>query len=197
MARTWFVTGSSRGRGHAFAKAVIESGDRLAAAARNPKDLENLVELGGERVVAVALDVTDASAAQRAVATAVDRFGRLDVVVNHAGYGNVAPVEDTRQLGQPPMRRSWNDPSETLVVVARPMQKPEKRSDVGDRRRAGGRRRRNRLLMLDGGKDLLRRQPPEVLGGVVMSEPDQKASSAQKDAIAGLRLEAPYLDQIS
>jgi NAD(P)-dependent dehydrogenase (short-subunit alcohol dehydrogenase family) len=95
MERTWLVTGSSRGLGHALAKAVIASGDRLVATARNPKDLEDLAELGGERVVAVALDVTDASAAQQAVATAVDRFGRLDVVVNNAGYGNVAPVEDT------------------------------------------------------------------------------------------------------
>ncbi len=93
------------------------------------------------------------------------------------------------------MRCSWNDPSEIPVVLAGPMQKAEKRSDVGDSRRAGGRRRRERQLMLDGGKDLLRCQPPEVLARVVMPEPDQKASSAQKDAIAGLRLKAPYLAQ--
>jgi len=78
-----------------LAKAVIESGDRLVATARDPMDLHDLVELGGERVVAAPLDVTDSSAAEQAVATAVDRFGRLDVVVNNAGYGNVAPVEDT------------------------------------------------------------------------------------------------------
>ena len=95
MQRTWLITGCSRGLGHALAKAIIESGDRLVATARNAKDLEDLVELGGERVAAVALDVTDSSAAQQAVATAVQRFGRLDVVVNNAGYGNVAPVEDT------------------------------------------------------------------------------------------------------
>jgi NAD(P)-dependent dehydrogenase (short-subunit alcohol dehydrogenase family) len=96
MERTWLVTGSSRGLGRALAKAIIASGDRLVATARNPKDLEDLVDQGGDRVVAVALDVTDASAAQQAVATAIDRFGRLDVVVNNAGYGNVAPIEDTR-----------------------------------------------------------------------------------------------------
>jgi len=95
MERTWLVTGSSRGLGYALAKAVIASGDHLVATARNPKALDDLVELGGRRVVAVPLDVTDASAARKAVETAVERFGRLDVVVNNAGYGNVAPVEDT------------------------------------------------------------------------------------------------------
>ena len=95
MARIWLITGSSRGLGHALAKAVIEGGDRLVATARDPNDLADLVELGGDRVVAASLDVTDSSAADKAVATAVDRFGRLDVVVNNAGYGNVAPIENT------------------------------------------------------------------------------------------------------
>jgi hypothetical protein len=94
------------------------------------------------------------------------------------------------------MRCSWNDTSEILVVVASPMQKSEKRSDVRDRRRAGGRRRRERQLMLDGGKNLLRCQSLEVLAGVVMADPDQKAPSAQKDAIAGLGLKTPHPAQI-
>jgi NAD(P)-dependent dehydrogenase (short-subunit alcohol dehydrogenase family) len=95
MVRTWLITGCSRGLGYALAKAVIETGDRLVATARDSRDLDDLVELGGGRVVSVSLDVTDSSAAEKAVATAVDRFGGLDVVVNNAGYGNVAPVEDT------------------------------------------------------------------------------------------------------
>ena len=95
MARTWLITGCSRGLGNALAKAVLEGGDNLVATARNQNDLAALVELGGDRVVAVALDVTDTSAAARAVATAIDRFGGLDIVVNNAGYGNVSPIEDT------------------------------------------------------------------------------------------------------
>jgi NAD(P)-dependent dehydrogenase (short-subunit alcohol dehydrogenase family) len=95
MARTWLITGCSRGLGNALAKAVLEGEDHLVATARDRNDLADLVELGGDRVVAVALNVTDASAAERAVATAIDHFGGLDIVVNNAGYGNVSPIEDT------------------------------------------------------------------------------------------------------
>ncbi len=95
MARIWLITGCSRGLGLALAKAVITTGDNLVATARKTEDLADLVELGGDRVAAVSLDVTDEVAAQKAVATAVDHFGGLDVVVNNAGYGNVSPVEDT------------------------------------------------------------------------------------------------------
>jgi len=95
MAKTWLITGSSRGLGNALARAVLASGDRLVATARDPETLADLVLAGGDRVLALPLDVTDASAAQHAVATATDRFGGLDVVVNNAGYGNVEPVEDT------------------------------------------------------------------------------------------------------
>jgi NAD(P)-dependent dehydrogenase (short-subunit alcohol dehydrogenase family) len=95
MARTWLITGCSRGLGHALAEAVLASGDRLAATARDPKTLGDLVALGGDRVIALPLDVTDEAAAAQAVSRAVERFGRLDIVVNNAGYGNVAPIEDT------------------------------------------------------------------------------------------------------
>ena len=83
-----------------------------------------------------------------------------------------------------------------MALAASPMQKSEERSDMGDRRRAGGRRRRERQLMLDGSKDLFRCQPLEVLARMVMAEPDQKASSAQKNAIAGLGLKTPDPAQI-
>jgi NAD(P)-dependent dehydrogenase (short-subunit alcohol dehydrogenase family) len=95
MARTWLITGSSRGLGNALARAVIEAGDQLVATARAPDDLAELARAGGDRVVCVALDVADEAAAARAVTTSVERFGGLDVVVNNAGYGNVAPIEDT------------------------------------------------------------------------------------------------------
>ncbi len=93
MSRTWFVTGSSRGLGRAITIAALEAGHRVVATARRPSQVDDLVDKYGDRVLPVALDVTDPAAVQRAVTTAVDRFGRLDVVVNNAGYANLAPIE--------------------------------------------------------------------------------------------------------
>ena len=94
MSKVWLITGSSRGLGLALSKAVLAAGHRLVATARKPEQLRELVEQYGEQVRAVALDVTDPAAARAAVATATSAFGRLDVVVNNAGYGNVASIED-------------------------------------------------------------------------------------------------------
>jgi NAD(P)-dependent dehydrogenase (short-subunit alcohol dehydrogenase family) len=95
MIRTWLITGCSRGLGRSLAKAVLAAGDHLLATARDPETLADLVASGDGRAVPLALDVTDEAAAAHAVATAVDRFGGLDIVVNNAGYGNGAPIEDT------------------------------------------------------------------------------------------------------
>jgi NAD(P)-dependent dehydrogenase (short-subunit alcohol dehydrogenase family) len=97
MSRTWLITGSSRGLGRELAKAVLESGDRVVATARTPQQLDDLVQKYGDNVRAVALDVTDAEAARRAVQTAIDEFGRLDVVANNAGYANSAPIEEIEE----------------------------------------------------------------------------------------------------
>jgi NAD(P)-dependent dehydrogenase (short-subunit alcohol dehydrogenase family) len=94
MSSTWLITGSSRGLGRALAEAVLAAGHCVVATARRPEDLAALVERYGERVRAVALDVTDPQSAQAAIRHAVDAFGRLDVVVNNAGYGNIASIED-------------------------------------------------------------------------------------------------------
>ena len=94
MASTWLITGASRGFGRALAEAVLEAGDQLVATARRPEQLADLVSRYGDRVRAVALDVTDTAAAHHAVQAAVDAFGRLDVVVNNAGYANSAPIEE-------------------------------------------------------------------------------------------------------
>ncbi|MGK5728812.1 SDR family NAD(P)-dependent oxidoreductase [Streptomyces sp. URMC 124] len=91
--QTWFITGSSRGFGRSLVVAALEAGDRVVATARKPEQLTDLVERFGDRVFPVALDVTDAAAAAAALDAARDRFGRIDVVVNNAGYANVAPVE--------------------------------------------------------------------------------------------------------
>jgi NAD(P)-dependent dehydrogenase (short-subunit alcohol dehydrogenase family) len=95
MTKTWLITGSSRGFGQALAKAVLDSGDQVVATARRPEQLDDLVREYGDRVRAVALDVTNAAAARAAVQTAVDEFGALDVVVNNAGYANSSPIEET------------------------------------------------------------------------------------------------------
>lgn len=97
MSKTWLITGSSRGLGRELAKAVLESGDRVVATARTPQQLDDLVQKYGDNVRAVALDVTDAEAARRAVQTAIDEFGALDVVANNAGYANSAPIEETEE----------------------------------------------------------------------------------------------------
>ena len=94
MATTWLITGASRGFGRALAEAVLAAGDQLVATARRPEQLAELVTRYGDRVRAVALDVTDPAAAQAAVQAGVDAFGRLDVVVNNAGYANSAPIEE-------------------------------------------------------------------------------------------------------
>ena len=96
MSNVWLVTGSASGLGRNIAEAVLASGDRLVATARDPRRLEDLVEKYGDRVRTAPLDVADEAAAHAAVQAAVDAFGRLDVVVNNAGYGDVAPFE---QLG--------------------------------------------------------------------------------------------------
>jgi NAD(P)-dependent dehydrogenase (short-subunit alcohol dehydrogenase family) len=92
-ASTWFITGSSRGFGRSLAVAALRAGDQVVATARKPEQLADLVEQYGDQVLPVALDVTDADAAVAALAAGRERFGRIDVVVNNAGYANVAPVE--------------------------------------------------------------------------------------------------------
>ena len=95
MSQVWMITGSSRGLGRAFTEAVLEAGHRVAATARNVNDLEDLRQKYGNQVLPLALDVTNEPQAQDAVETAIRNFGKLDVLVNNAGYGNVAPIEDT------------------------------------------------------------------------------------------------------
>ena len=94
MTQTWLITGSSRGLGRALAEAVLDAGHNVVATARDPRQLEDLVRRAGGRGRAVALDVTDPAAAADAVRAAVDGFGRLDVLVNNAGYANVNSIED-------------------------------------------------------------------------------------------------------
>ena len=98
--KVWFITGTSKGFGRIWAEAALERGDSVAATARDPETLEALVESYGEdRVLAQALDVTDKDAVDAAVAAAHEKFGRLDVVVNNAGYGYFGTIEEVDEEG--------------------------------------------------------------------------------------------------
>ena len=92
--KTWFITGASRGFGHQWAAAALERGDRVAATARDLSTLDDLVDAYGDAIVPLRLDVTDRAADLAAVAEANARLGRLDVVVNNAGYGQFGMVEE-------------------------------------------------------------------------------------------------------
>src|SRR5689334_4877562 len=97
--KVWFVTGSSRGLGRAFVEAALSRGDRVAATAR--KSLTELTEKYGDAVLPLVLDVTDRQAVFDAVDQAHAYFGRLDVIVNNAGYGLSGAVEE---LGEHQLR---------------------------------------------------------------------------------------------
>ncbi|MEX3105332.1 SDR family NAD(P)-dependent oxidoreductase [Streptomyces sp. ST1015] len=94
MSKIWFVTGSSRGFGRQFVTAALERGDKVAATARNIDSLADLAAVHGESILPLALDVTDKAAVTPAVQRAHEHFGRLDVIVNNAGYGLFGAVEE-------------------------------------------------------------------------------------------------------
>jgi NAD(P)-dependent dehydrogenase (short-subunit alcohol dehydrogenase family) len=95
--KVWFITGSSKGFGYLWAEAALARGDRVAATARNPDTLSDLVTTYGDRVLPLALDVTDKEAVDAAVAQAHGHFARLDVIVNNAGYGLFGAVEEVTE----------------------------------------------------------------------------------------------------
>jgi NAD(P)-dependent dehydrogenase (short-subunit alcohol dehydrogenase family) len=92
--KVWFITGTSRGFGREWAIAALERGDKVAATARNTASLDDLVEKYSDAVLPIQLDVTDREADFAAVKQAHDHFGRLDIVVNNAGYGQFGFVEE-------------------------------------------------------------------------------------------------------
>ncbi|HEY0126233.1 MAG TPA: SDR family oxidoreductase [Blastococcus sp.] len=97
MAKTWFITGASRGFGKEWAIAALERGDAVAATARDPKTLDDLVQQFGDEVLPLRLDVNDRDAVVAAVQQAHDAFGSLDVVVNNAGYGQFGMIEEVSE----------------------------------------------------------------------------------------------------
>lgn len=93
MSQVWWITGSGSGLGYAIAEAALKAGNRVVAGARRLTELDPLVEEYGGNISPVALDVRDEAVAKDAVAHAVEKYGRLDVLVNNAGYQINAPLE--------------------------------------------------------------------------------------------------------
>jgi NAD(P)-dependent dehydrogenase (short-subunit alcohol dehydrogenase family) len=94
VAKVWLITGASKGFGRIWAQAALARGDSVAASARDTRSLEDLVAAHGSRALPLELDVTDKQAIDRSVAAAHECFGRLDVVVNNAGYGQFGAIEE-------------------------------------------------------------------------------------------------------
>ena len=92
--KTWLITGTSRGFGREWAIAALDRGDKVAATARDTSTLDDLVARYGDALLPIALDVTDRAADFAAVRQAQEYLGRLDVVVNNAGYGHFGMVEE-------------------------------------------------------------------------------------------------------
>src|SRR6202795_332163 len=95
--KVWFITGISKGSGRVWAEAALARGARVAATARRVETLAPLVERYGNQVAAIALDVADKAAVGAAIHQAHANFGRLDVVVNNAGYGLFEAIEEVSE----------------------------------------------------------------------------------------------------
>lgn len=94
MSKVWFVTGSSRGLGREFVEAALSRGDKVAATARTTESLDKLVAAYGDAVLPLEMDVTDKAAVVESVKRAKEHFGRLDVIVNNAGYAQIGAIEE-------------------------------------------------------------------------------------------------------
>ncbi|TYB91603.1 SDR family NAD(P)-dependent oxidoreductase, partial [Micromonospora sp. WP24] len=93
--RVWLITGCSSGFGREVALAALAAGDRVMATARRPEALADLAEIGGDRLSTTALDVTDPASVQAAAKATLAVFGRIDVLVNNAGFTMIGAVEET------------------------------------------------------------------------------------------------------
>lgn len=92
--KVWFITGSSRGFGRIWTEAALKRGDKVAATARNINSITALKETYGDQVLILEVDVTNASQVQNAISQANEYFGRLDIVLNNAGYSLVGTIEE-------------------------------------------------------------------------------------------------------
>jgi NAD(P)-dependent dehydrogenase (short-subunit alcohol dehydrogenase family) len=93
MTKVWFITGSTRGLGRSLTEAVLAKGDKVVATARRPEQLEDLAGRYPDQILPVKMDVTDEEEVDEAVARSIAHFGRIDVVVNNAGFGITGAAE--------------------------------------------------------------------------------------------------------
>ena len=94
MEKVWLITGCSTGFGRELAKAALKNGDKVAVTARKTSDIENIVA-GEDNAISVALDVTDGGQIKSAVNAVMEKWGRIDVLVNNAGIGYFGAVEES------------------------------------------------------------------------------------------------------
>src|SRR5580700_4919432 len=137
--KTWLITGSGNGLGRNIAEAALKAGDNVVAGARRTEELASLVAQYGERVKPVTLEVRDEAAAKAAVGLAVDTFGRLDVLVNNAGYGLIAPFE---QIGAEDFQAVVDTCFYGVVYTTRaaiPVMRKQKRGHIFQVSSVGGR----------------------------------------------------------
>ena len=102
--KVWFITGANRGLGRAFVEAALELGDEVTATSRDPESLKDLSKQYGGRLLPLKLDITDRHGVYGAIQQAKHQFGRIDVLVNNAGFGAFGAVEE---LSEEQMRRQF------------------------------------------------------------------------------------------
>ena len=102
--KVWFITGANRGLGRAFVEAALERGDQVAATSRTPEPLRDLSEKYSDLVLPIKLDITDREGVREAIQQARQQFGRIDVLVNNAGFGTFGAVEE---ISEEQLRRQF------------------------------------------------------------------------------------------
>jgi NAD(P)-dependent dehydrogenase (short-subunit alcohol dehydrogenase family) len=136
--RIWFITGASTGLGRKLAEAVLAKGDRLVATARNPETVADLERQNPNRARAVRLDVTDLAQVKESVQATIDAFGRIDVLVNNAGYGLIGAVEE---VSEAQIRQQFETNLFGLLNVTRavlPLMRQQKSGHILNVTSAGG-----------------------------------------------------------
>ncbi|MFA6060594.1 MAG: oxidoreductase [Taibaiella sp.] len=124
MAKTWFITGSSRGLGRSITGAVLAKGDNVAATARNPQQLEAFVNQYPDQIIALPLDVTNKVQIDKAVKETIEKFGRIDVLVNNAGVGITGAIEEfSNEQMESQLQINLNGPIDVTRAVLSYMRK--------------------------------------------------------------------------